>query len=69
MNFQHVLPSKNAFPSGCAGATASGIPIRSREKALLEGPDALAKLELFANYGRYKNSIIEDARRRLEAAT
>lgn len=52
---------------GIAFTTAVGILIRSREKGLLEGPDALAKLELLAKYGRYKNSIIEDARRKLEA--
>jgi hypothetical protein len=34
---------------------------------LLEGPDALVKLELLAKYGRYKDSIIEDARLKLEA--
>jgi hypothetical protein len=44
-----------------------GILIRSREKGLLEGPDALAKLGLLAKHGRYKNSIIEDARLKLEA--
>ncbi|MHB8539119.1 MAG: hypothetical protein ACYDCS_14045 [Candidatus Dormibacteria bacterium] len=52
---------------GVAFTTAVGILIRSREKKLLEGPDALAKLELLAKYGRYKNSIIEDARLKLEA--
>jgi len=44
-----------------------GILIRSREKKLLEGHEALAKLERLAKYGRYKNSIIEDARMKLEA--
>lgn len=52
---------------GVAFTTAVGILIRSREKGLLEGPAALAKLELLAKYGRYKNSIIEDARLKLEA--
>ena len=52
---------------GVAFTTAVGILIRSWEEGLLEGPDALGKLELLAKYGRYKNSIIEDARRKLEA--
>jgi predicted nucleic acid-binding protein len=51
---------------GIAFTTAVGILIRSREKGLLEGPDALAKLAILAKYGRYKNSIIEDARLKLE---
>jgi uncharacterized protein len=52
---------------GVAFTTAVGILIRSWENRLLEGPDALVKLELLAKYGRYKNSIIEDARLQLEA--
>ena len=52
---------------GIAFITAVGILIRSREKGLLEGPDALAKLAILAKYGRSKNSIIEDARLKLEA--
>jgi predicted nucleic acid-binding protein len=52
---------------GIAFTAAVGILIRSREKGLLEGPDALAKLGLLAKHGRYKNSIIEDARLKLEA--
>lgn len=52
---------------GIAFTTAVGILIRSREKGLLEEPDAIAKLALLAKYGRYKHSIIEDARRKLEA--
>src|SRR5208283_5496813 len=47
---------------GIAFTTAVGILIRSREKGLLEKPDAIAKLAMLANYGRYKHSIIEDAR-------
>ena len=50
-----------------AFTTAVGILIRSREKGLLEKPDAIAKLALLAKYGRYKHSIIEDARLKLEA--
>jgi predicted nucleic acid-binding protein len=52
---------------GIAFTTAVGILIRSREKRLLEEPDAIAKLALLAKYGRYKHSIIEDARLKLEA--
>jgi predicted nucleic acid-binding protein len=52
---------------GIAFTTAVGILIRSREKGLLEGPDAIAKLALLARHGRYKHSIIEDARLKLEA--
>jgi predicted nucleic acid-binding protein len=52
---------------GIAFTTAVGILIRSREKGLLEKSEALAKLALLAKHGRYKNSIIEDARLKLEA--
>ena len=51
---------------GIAFTTAVGILIRSREKGLLEGPDAIAKLALLAKHGRYKHSIIDDARLKLE---
>lgn len=46
--------------------TAVGILIRSREKGLLGEPEALEKLALLAKHGRYKHSIIEDARLKLE---
>jgi predicted nucleic acid-binding protein len=52
---------------GVAFTTAVGILIRSREKGLLEETDALEKLSSLAKHGRYKDSIIEDARGRLEA--
>jgi predicted nucleic acid-binding protein len=52
---------------GLAFTTAVGILIRSREKGFLEGPEALEKLARLAKHGRYKDSIIEDARRKLEA--
>ena len=52
---------------GLAFTTAAGILIRSREKGLLEETDALEKLSSLAKHGRYKDSIIEDARGRLEA--
>ena len=52
---------------GIAFTTAVGILVRCREKGLIARSDALAKLETLANYGRYKKSIIENARRELEA--
>jgi hypothetical protein len=58
-----------SMPASCSAiafTTAVGILIRTREKGRLEGPDALAKLGLLAMHGRYKNSIIEDARLKLE---
>ncbi len=51
---------------GIAFTTAVGILIRSREKGLLDRSAALAGLATLAKYGRYKNSIIEDARLKLE---
>jgi predicted nucleic acid-binding protein len=51
---------------GIAFTTAIGILIRSCEKGLLTGSAALAKLGTLARHGRYKESILEDARRRLE---
>lgn len=52
---------------GIPFTTALGILIRSCEKGLLEGLQALAKLSTLELYGRYKKSIIEDARLKLEA--
>jgi uncharacterized protein len=52
---------------GIAFTTVVGILVRSQENGLLERPDAIAKLALLAKHGRYKLSIIEDARLRLEA--
>jgi predicted nucleic acid-binding protein len=51
---------------GIPFTTAVGILVRSREKGLLDHSDALAKLTALAKYGRYKNSIVEDARRKME---
>jgi len=51
---------------GIPFTTAVGILVRSREKGLLDRSDALAKLTTLAKYGRYKNSIVEDARRKME---
>jgi predicted nucleic acid-binding protein len=52
---------------GIPFTTAVGILIRSREGGLLLEAEALEKLASLAKHGRYKNSIIEDARRKLEA--
>ncbi len=46
--------------------TTVGILVRSFEKGLLTLSDALDKLTALAKYGRYKTSITEDARRRME---
>jgi predicted nucleic acid-binding protein len=46
--------------------TAIGILVRSREKGLIDRNAAIAKLGALARHGRYKNSILEDARQRLE---
>jgi predicted nucleic acid-binding protein len=51
---------------GLAFTTAVGILLRSREKGLLDQGSAIAGLAALAKYGRYKNSIIEDARLKLE---
>ena len=51
---------------GIAFTTAMGILVRSCQKGLLTGSDALAKLATLAKDGRYKESILEDARRKLE---
>jgi predicted nucleic acid-binding protein len=50
--------------SGIAFTTAVGILIRSREKGLLES-EVLEKLASLGKHGRYKESIIEDARLKL----
>ncbi len=51
---------------GVPFTTAVGILLRSREKGLLDRSAALARLKALAKYGRYKNSIIDDARLKLE---
>ncbi len=54
---------------GVAFATAIGIVVRMCKKRLLTKREALAKLDGLARHGRYKKSILEDARRQLETAT
>lgn len=52
---------------GIPFTTAIGILIRMREKGLLPVSEAFAKLAALATYGRYKQSILDDARQKLEA--
>jgi predicted nucleic acid-binding protein len=51
---------------GIPFTTAVGILLRSRERGLIDGGEALNRLSALARYGRYRNSIVEDARLRLE---
>jgi predicted nucleic acid-binding protein len=51
---------------GISFTTAVDILVRSREKILIGRGEALVRLAALAKHGRYKNSIIEDVRRRLE---
>jgi predicted nucleic acid-binding protein len=53
---------------GVAFTTAVGILVRMREKRLFTIAEALVKLEALAKHGRYKPSILQDARRKLEVA-
>jgi predicted nucleic acid-binding protein len=46
--------------------TAVGILLACRERNVIGKSEAASKIELLAKYGRYKNSIVEDARVRLE---
>jgi len=52
---------------GIAFTTAIGILVRMREKELLTVNEALVKLAALGKHGRYKQSILEDAKRKLEA--
>lgn len=52
--------------TGIPFTTAIAILLRSREKSLIDRNDALARLSSLARHGRYKSSILEDAKRRLE---
>jgi len=54
---------------GVAFTTAIGILVRMREKRLLTTNESLVKLEGLAKHGRYRRSILEDARRKLGTAT
>lgn len=52
--------------TGVPFTTAVAILLRSRQKGLIAKDDALARFLALAKYGRYKGSILEDAKRRLE---
>lgn len=52
--------------AGIPFTTAVAILVRSCEKGLVDRGDALDRLSALARYGRYRTSILEDARRRLE---
>lgn len=54
---------------GIAFTTAIGILVQMCEKRLLTTNESLVRLEGLAKQGRYKRSILEDARRRLGVAT
>ena len=54
---------------GISFTTAIGILIRMREKKLLTKESAVAKLTKLGKQGRYKQSILEDATRKLEVGT
>jgi uncharacterized protein len=51
---------------GIPFTTAIGILVRSHRKGLIARADALLKLRDLAKYGRYRNTILEDARMQLE---
>jgi predicted nucleic acid-binding protein len=52
--------------AGIPFTTAIGILIRSRENGLIDRSGALVRLTTLARNGRYRKSILEDAKRRLE---
>jgi len=51
---------------GIPFTTAVAILLRSRQKGLIDRGDALARLSTLASPGRYKSSILEYAKRRME---
>jgi uncharacterized protein len=51
---------------GIPFTTAVAILLRSQQKGLLDRGDALVRLSTLARHGRYKSSILEDAKRKLE---
>jgi predicted nucleic acid-binding protein len=52
--------------TGIPFTTAVGTLLRSREKGLIDPGDALFRLSALAKQGRYRKSILEDAKMRLE---
>jgi predicted nucleic acid-binding protein len=65
------IDDKNGINSckllGLGFTTALAILVRSRERGSIERSDALAKLAALARNGRYKDSIVDNARWKLEA--
>jgi predicted nucleic acid-binding protein len=65
------IDDKNGINSckllGLGFTTALAILVRSREKGLMGRDAALAKLAALARNGRYKDSIVDNARLKLEA--
>lgn len=51
---------------GIPFTTVISILVRTRQKALIDRNDALLKLSALAKHGRYTNSILQDAKLRLE---
>ena len=60
-------PHLNVSYRGENGKTSGYYVPKGAEEATTS--EALSKLEGLANHGRYKKSILEDARRQLETAT
>ncbi|HLD04136.1 MAG TPA: hypothetical protein VJG90_00295 [Candidatus Nanoarchaeia archaeon] len=51
---------------GITFTTAMGILIRMKEKKLLSSQECLSKWQALKTYGRYKENIMKDAKKRLE---
>ena len=51
---------------GIPFTTAIAIVLRSCERGVIERGDALQRLAALGRYGRYRSSILEDAKRQLE---
>jgi predicted nucleic acid-binding protein len=51
---------------GISFTTAIALLLRSRQKGLIDRDDALGRLAKLGRYGRYKASILQDAKLRLE---
>jgi predicted nucleic acid-binding protein len=54
---------------GISFTSAAGILILCRQRNLIGLDDALVRLDRLATYGRYKTSIVDDVRIRLEVDT
>jgi len=65
------MTSMELGPANCSDfplQRALAILVRAREKHLLEKKDAIGNLELLARFGRYRGSIIRDAKSKLEGS-